>query len=399
VRVVLYAPPGTGKSRHVAEAAARSRRSLIFTRSHLEGLQMARYVAEFGGEAGLLFGRKSLCPLGAENYLRCLELREQGVCKAMSRRPLKLVFDVEELYKQEVCPYEALHVAGRRSNVVVLPLAYLSKVSNVSAVADLFEEVDFVALDEAHNLLSVVEVRDDELYSRRYCVNAWGRVMCLALPLVGELVGRSRRLVAASASILRHFSEVFTYFLKAEYIEVPTLPGAENLEVDLIPLEVRYRTRMRRRYVEAVAEAVWRVFEEYRRVVVFLPNKELAAFYMSKLGDLPVSERPLGDIDHVVVTYYGSPVSEGVNLDVKAGVLVGFPIPDVKSRELWLKRRILNKLGFDGYKYAVLFTAVNHVIQAAGRVMRNLAREKKLLLLIDDRFTQYKHLLPPYLRP
>ena len=43
-----------------------------------------------------------------------------------------------------------------------------------------------------------------------------------------------------------------------------------------------------------------------------------------------MSERPLGDIDHVVVTYYGSPVSEGVNLDVKAGVLVGFPIPDVK---------------------------------------------------------------------
>lgn len=27
----------------------------------------------------------------------------------------------------------------------------------------------------------------------------------------------------------------------------------------------------------------------------------------------------------MVVTYYGSPVSEGVNLDVKAGVLVGFP--------------------------------------------------------------------------
>jgi Rad3-related DNA helicase len=42
---------------------------------------------------------------------------------------------------------------------------------------------------------------------------------------------------------------------------------------------------------------------------------------------------------------------------------------------------------------------IDHVVQAAGRVMRNLAREKKLLLLIDDRFTQYKHLLPPYLRP
>ena len=85
-----------------------------------------------------------------------------------------------------------------------------------------------------------------------------------------------------------------------------------------------------------------------------------------------MSERPLGDIDHVVVTYYGSPVSEGVNLDVKAGILVGFPIPDVKSRELWLKKRILNGLGFDGYKYAVLFTAVNHVVYVAEGAFRHL---------------------------
>jgi hypothetical protein len=142
-----------------------------------------------------------------------------------------LSFDVDELYRQGVCPYEALHAAGRRSNVVVLPLAYLSKVSNVSAVADLFEDVDFVALDEAHNLLSMVEVRDDELYSRRYCVDAGGRLMCLALPLVGELVGGSRRLVAASASITRRFSHIFTHFLRAEYVEISTLPGVENLEV------------------------------------------------------------------------------------------------------------------------------------------------------------------------
>lgn len=167
--------------------------------------------------------------------------------------------------------------------------------------------------------------------------------------------------------------------------------------MDLIPLKVPYRTRTTRRCVEAVGEAVRRVFREHRRVVVFLPNRELAEFYASRLGDLPVSERPLGDVDHVVVTYYGSPVSEGVNLDVKAGVLVGFPIPDVRSDELWLEVDVLNRLGFDGYKYAVLFTAVNHVIQAVGRVVRNLTRERKYILLIDDRFVQYRHLLPNYL--
>jgi Rad3-related DNA helicases len=288
-------------------------------------------------------------------------------------------------------------VAGRRVDVAVLPLAYISKVTNISAVADLFEEVDFVALDEAHNLLTMVEVRDDELYSRRYCSDAGGQMMCLALPLVGELVGGVKRLLAASASILRHFSHIFTYFLRADYVEVSALPGAENLEVEYMPLEVRYRTRTKRKYVEIITDAVRRVYQEYRRVVVFFPSRDLAEFYASKLTDLPVAEHPLGDIDHVIVTYYGSPVSEGVNLDVKAGVLVGFPIPDIKSRELWLKVSVLRQLGFDGYKYAVLFAAVNNVVQAAGRVLRNLTRERKLILLIDDRFLEYRHLLPHYL--
>jgi cytochrome P450 len=39
------------------------------------------------------------------------------------------------------------------------------------------------------------------------------------------------------------------------------------------------------------------------------------------------------------------------------------------------------------------------VVQATGRMMRNLAREKELLLLIDDRFTHYRHLLLPYFMP
>ncbi|ACB39820.1 helicase C-terminal domain-containing protein [Pyrobaculum neutrophilum] len=397
MRIVVNAPPGYGKSRRIAAVAAGRRKALVFVKSHLEGLQMAKYVEESGGRAGLLFGRRSLCPLGAENAYQCLRLREQGVCKARSGRVEKLIFDVERLYKMGVCPYEAVHVAGRRANVVVLPLAYLSKVSNLAAVADLLEEADLVALDEAHNLLAVIPVRDEELYSRRYCLPGRDAPMCLALPLVGEVVRRARGLIAASASILRRFSSPFTQHLSAQFVEVRRLPGEENLEVDFKPLEFRYRTRMRDAYVEAVAKEVRRLYETYGRVAVFLPNKELASYYMRRLGDVPASDKPLGDIDHVIVTYYGSPVSEGVNLDVKAGVLVGFPIPNIKSRELWLMVEALNRLGYDGYRYAVLFTAVNHVIQAAGRVMRNLQRERKYILLMDDRFTEYKHLLPSYI--
>jgi Rad3-related DNA helicase len=396
VRYILYAPPGFGKSRLIARLAA-SRRSLIFVRSHVEGLQMARYVAEYGGDAGVLFGRRHLCPFKAENWAQCFELRDGGRCKAKSRRAEVLIFDVDELYKMGVCPYEALHVEGRRKGVVVLPLAYLSKVSNISVVADLFEEVEFVALDEAHNLLSTVEVSSEELYSKRYCIGDGGGLTCLILPLVGEVAGRARFLLAASASIIRQFSDIFTYFLRAEYIEIQRLPGEENLDVDYMPLKIRYKTRLKRRYVDAVVDKIRQVFREYKRAVVFLPNKELASLYASKIADLPVSDQPLGDIDHVIVTYYGSPISEGVNLNVRAGVLVGFPIPDIRSRELWKKVEILKRLGFDGYKYGVLFTAVNHVVQAAGRVMRGLDRERKYILLIDDRFAEYKSYLPRYL--
>lgn len=399
MRAIVYAPPGTGKSRLLAKIASEFSPSLIFVKSHLEALQTANYVEHYGGRAGLLFGRKALCPLGAEDKAQCLKLRESGVCKARSRRAPGGIYDVEELYKRGVCPYEAFHVWGRRGDVVVLPLAYISKVSNLAAVADLFEEVEFVALDEAHNLLAMVEVQDVEFYSRRYCIEGGGQLLCLALPLVGEITRKTRRLVAASASITPYFSEIFRHFLDASYIQIEKLPGVENLYVENIPLRIRYKTRTARNYIKYVVDLVSEIFYKYRRVILFLPNKRLVSIYLNYLKSVPTAERPLGDIDHVVVTYYGSPLSEGVNIDVKAGVLVGFPIPDVKSRELWLAVRVLNRLNFSGYKYAVLFAAVNHVIQAAGRVIRNLDQERKYIVLVDDRFLTYRHLLPSYLAP
>ncbi len=398
MRLLLNAPPGFGKSRLIARLTVSRKPSLIFVRSHLEGLQMAKYVKEFGGEAGVLFGRRVLCPLRAEDSAQCLKLREVQKCKATSRRPREFVFDVEELYKEGVCPYEALHVAGRRRSVVVLPLAYISRISNIPAVADLFERVELAAVDEVHNALSVSEVNDRDLFSRKYCIESGEVLYCLVLPLVGELMKSVRNLVAASASVVSPFSDIFTHFLKVDYVQVGRMPGVENLHIDHLPLSIRYNTRTTPNYVERVVREIRRVYEEYRRVVVFLPTRKLANFYLRKLSDVPAAPQPLGDIEHVVVTYYGSTLSEGVNLAVKAGVLVGFPFPNVKSRELWLRVKILKKIGFDGYKYGVLFSAVNNVIQAVGRVARDLVRERKYVLLVDDRFLRFRYLLPNYLQ-
>ena len=392
---MLNAPPGFGKSRLIAKLALRHSPALIFVRSHVEGLQMARYIKELGGEPGLLFGRATLCPFKASDSKQCLELREWGKCRVRSKSLPVIPPTVEEIYSLGVCPYEALHASGREKDVIILPHAYVAKVSNFDVVADLFEELEFVALDEVHNFLEVIEVSEVEEYSARFCDS--DKRLCLALPLVGRLAKAVGRVLAASASVTRPFAEVFTYFLGVEYVSVDKLPGEENLIVEAVPLPVRYRTRTTPRMLSAVEEFVRRAYGEFRKVAVFLPNKELAQLYLKRLSDIPSSDRPLGDVDHVFVTYYGSPYSEGVNLAVKAGVLVGFPVPNVKSPELWVKVRLLKKVGFDGYKYGLLFAAVNHVIQAVGRVARDLQHEEKFVYLVDDRFKSYKHLLPSYL--
>ncbi|MEM0369853.1 MAG: helicase C-terminal domain-containing protein [Pyrobaculum sp.] len=397
MRFIIYAPPGVGKSKLLAKLAASLTPSIIFVKSHLEALQTARYVEIFGGRAGLLFGRKSLCPLGAEDKAQCLRLRESGECKARSKRAPRRIYDIVELYKAGVCPYEAFHVVGRNADVFIMPLAYISKVSNVAAVSDLFEEIEFVALDEVHNLLTMVDVEDYEQYSKKYCISDHSTILCLALPLVGEITKKTPRVAAASASVTPYFADIFKYFLNAKYVKIDELPGLENLVVEYLPLRVRYKTRQSRKFIEKISQLIEEIFQQYGRIILFLPNKKLVPLYLKSLRTIPTSEKPLGDIDHVVVTYYGSPISEGVNIDVKAGILLGFPIPDVKSRELWLTVKVLDRLGFSGYKYGILFTAINHVIQAAGRVVRNLTNEKKYIILIDDRFYKYKYLLPNYL--
>ncbi|MBP1449724.1 MAG: hypothetical protein JZD41_06940 [Thermoproteus sp.] len=82
MRVLLYAPPGFGKSRLIAKlAASRGGRIAVFVRSHLEALQLMKYIDKYGSQASLMFGRSSLCVHGARTQGDCLELREKGICK------------------------------------------------------------------------------------------------------------------------------------------------------------------------------------------------------------------------------------------------------------------------------------------------------------------------------
>lgn len=359
----------------------------------MEALQIAKYVKNYGAEPGLLFGRSKLCPVKAQNSAQCLLLRERGTCKVRIKRIAEPIFDVDELYRLGVCPYEQLHARGRQSDVVIMPMAYINKLSHLATILSLFEGIELVAIDEVHNLMELVEVEDPEMYARKYCE---GR-HCLVLPLAAEIT-RGRKFVAASASVLPSFAEIFTRFLDAQYIYIDELPGVENLELEVEPLPVRYRNRLKKPIMSVIEEYIRKKHETRRRVIAFFPNKQLAGIYLRLLSDLPVSETPLGDVDHVIVTYYGSPVSEGINIDVNSGILVGFPWPQVKSRELWIKAKILRRIGYSGFHYAVLFPAVSAVIQAVGRVLRNLENRKKNILLIDDRFVTYRKYLPAYLQ-
>ncbi|MGC9169387.1 MAG: helicase C-terminal domain-containing protein [Thermoproteus sp.] len=95
-----------------------------------------------------------------------------------------------------------------------------------------------------------------------------------------------------------------------------------------------------------------------------------------------------------MITYFGSPLSEGVNVDADAAILVGFPIPNVTDSWLKAKMQIVDRLGLSGFRYVLLFAAVSNSVQAMGRVMRGLENREKYVAAVDDRFWKYRWAMP-----
>jgi len=374
---VFSAPPGWGKTRALV-ALGRRRRLAIFVRSHAEALQTAWYALVEGLRPGVLLGRERLCPLHVRDLAECVEARESGRCRARWRRLPKLPNPgdlVVEAYRLGACPYEALHGSALSdADVFVAPMAYLFTRGGISAIRGVLNDVDLVAIDEAHNLY--MDVRSD-FGDGVLCVGD----RCLGLVALKAL--EPRDVVLVSASLTRRFLEPLEALGEVRYVEVPWFDDLGNLLVDVYRLRIRFWNREEGRVISVVS-----------RIVAAYPGRRLvvaqSSEYAKSLGEA------LGEA--ATVTYFGSPITEGVNVDFDAVILVGFPWPDPGDASTRVRAAIYRRFLGRARKYAYLFPAISMSVQALGRATRGLGRRIKYGVLIDDRYARYMPYMPTWVR-
>ena len=95
----------------------------------------------------------------------------------------------------------------------------------------------------------------------------------------------------------------------------------------------------------------------------------------------------------------GGSFSEGVDLPgsrLIGVVVVGVGIPGL-SNERNMLRDYYENTRERGFDYAYTYPGMNHVLQAAGRVIRR-EEDRGVVVLIDDRYTEepYLHLYPSH---
>ena len=104
----------------------------------------------------------------------------------------------------------------------------------------------------------------------------------------------------------------------------------------------------------------------------------------------------------------GGSFSEGVDLPGRCligALIVGVGIPGLSNERNIMRDYYDERLGAGaeesntraGYDYAYTYPGMNHVLQAAGRVIRRV-EDRGVVVLLDDRYMAdpYLHLFPPH---
>jgi Rad3-related DNA helicase len=95
----------------------------------------------------------------------------------------------------------------------------------------------------------------------------------------------------------------------------------------------------------------------------------------------------------------GGSFSEGVDLPggrLIGSIIVGVGIPGLSDERNIIRDYYADQNGM-GYEYAYVYHGMNHVLQAAGRVIRT-EEDTGVVVLIDDRYATpaYTQLFPPH---
>lgn len=386
--------------------------------SDLQALQaqMAAYEAEeakaiFPAEDGAQRGRVTLCASMLDDVIGILT-RRADVCAGEAitdndgvrhgvaleeAAPLGLQEAVEELSKK--CDgwlrYNAMH-----------PLCRI-----VDGLASLLRAFHTAGLYYDQHFATFTEMEGNEVRVRLLCLDPSG--------IVGPLLQMAESCVLFSATLTPtdYFADILGGGKGAVMVSFSSPFPPEHLCVAVADhISVRYEDRNKadtvRRvvsYIAAMASVKPGNYLIYCPSYAYL-DKVYALFHKKypkvrtvvQRPDMSVTDReaflaafqPDSDALQIGFCVLGGAFSEGVDLPGKSligVVIVGVGLPGLSNERNIVKTYYDSLREGEGYAYAYVYPGMNHVLQAAGRVIRR-DDDKGVVVLLDDRY-----LAPPYL--
>ena len=146
-------------------------------------------------------------------------------------------------------------------------------------------------------------------------------------------------------------------------------------------------------YMEKVAQAF---VEKYPNVPVLLQRRGMTQAQKEQFLDAFTENNPEMLIGFCVL---GGSFSEGVDLPggrLIGSIIVGVGIPGLSDERNIIRDYYADQNGC-GYEYAYVYPGMNHVLQAAGRVIRT-DTDRGIVVLLDQRYAEQRYidLFPPH---
>lgn len=274
----------------------------------------------------------------------------------------------------------------------------------------------YAALSECYDerFLTYVELLCGCVSVQIFCLDPAG--------VLDAAMGRARTAVLFSATLspLAYFADILGGGKRAETLALPSPFDPENLCVTVaagVSTRMEDRAGSFRRVATLIAAAISGKAGNY---IVFFPSydymEHVLEQFEARYPKVPhvVQRRGMShreqeeflsyfkaDEEHMRVGFcvLGGSFSEGVDLPgsrLIGVIVVGVGIPGLSNERNILRDYYENKCEC-GYDYAYTYPGMNHVLQAAGRVIRR-EEDRGVVVLIDDRYAKepYLHLYPAH---
>ena len=240
--------------------------------------------------------------------------------------------------------------------------------------------------------------------------------------VVGEALNKASASVLFSATLtpLSYFSDLLGGGKKSMFLELESPYESENLcvaAVDSISTRFEDREKLYKKTATYIAAAVsakagnYMVYfpsygylekvheafcKKYPDVCTILQKRGLRAWEKEEfLASFPEDTGKM----RIGFCVLGGSFSEGVDLPgsrLIGSIIVGVGLPGFSSERNIMRDYFENRYQ-DGFAYAYTYPGMNHVLQAAGRVIRR-EEDRGIVVLIDDRYATptYQKLFPKH---